>query len=326
MTRPITIAGGGLAGLALGIALARRGVQVSLHEAGAYPRHRVCGEFLSGVTDATLEKLGIAHLLAPARRLESARWFDANGAVCDLAVPALGISRWKLDDDLQRDFQKSGGKLHTHSRIPPGEGIVWAAGRPRRESDWIGLKCHVENLDMAADLEMHVGTNGYAGLARVEDNIVNVCGLFRKSPGVGGRQALFQCLEAGGLSVLADRVRSASPSDFCAVAGFRTGPQRGPSFAIGDASAMIPPFTGNGMTMALQSAETALDPTLEYAAGRISWREASETVSSLLSKRFSRRLKVAGLLHAALTSRPALLCSLARRRILPAAFFLRLVR
>ena len=46
MRRPVRIAGGGLAGLSLGVALARRGVEVEVQEALAYPRHRVCGEFV----------------------------------------------------------------------------------------------------------------------------------------------------------------------------------------------------------------------------------------------------------------------------------------
>ena len=41
--KTIRIAGGGLAGLSLGIALRLRQVPVVVHEALHYPRHRVCG-------------------------------------------------------------------------------------------------------------------------------------------------------------------------------------------------------------------------------------------------------------------------------------------
>ena len=47
MTQPVTIIGGGLAGLTLGIGLRQRNVPVTIREAGQYPRHRVCGEFIS---------------------------------------------------------------------------------------------------------------------------------------------------------------------------------------------------------------------------------------------------------------------------------------
>lgn len=319
LTGRITIAGGGLAGLSLGIALLRRGAMVTLHEAGRYPRHRVCGEFLSGVRESTLEKLGIAGHFRDARTLETSMWFDAKGPLCKIRVPGLGISRWTLDSRLQEDFSHSGGDLRTGSRAAPGEGVVWAAGRVRTGSEWIGLKCHVHRLPLGADMEMHMGSNGYAGLARVEGDRVNVCGLFRAGKGVGGRDALFQSLRAGGLDALAERIASASPDpeSFCAVAGFRTGVQAGPSFSIGDAARIIPPFTGNGMTMALESAECALDPLLEYASGKITWQQAEEFVAWAQRRRFSRRMRVAGVLHNLLCEKSSLLTALARRGAIP---------
>ena len=62
LTKEITIAGGGLAGLSLAVALRLRGVPVTVLEAGHYPRHRVCGEFISGVSTETLDFLGIREL------------------------------------------------------------------------------------------------------------------------------------------------------------------------------------------------------------------------------------------------------------------------
>ncbi|NBS06506.1 MAG: hypothetical protein EBS69_03705 [Verrucomicrobia bacterium] len=55
----VTIVGGGLAGLTLGLQLRQRGVPVLLHEAGTYPRHRVCGEYLSGRAISIIESLGL---------------------------------------------------------------------------------------------------------------------------------------------------------------------------------------------------------------------------------------------------------------------------
>ncbi|MFZ9874958.1 MAG: NAD(P)-binding protein, partial [Candidatus Methylacidiphilales bacterium] len=46
--KTVEIVGGGLAGLTLGLCLRQKGVPVDLFEAGTYPRHRVCGEYLSG--------------------------------------------------------------------------------------------------------------------------------------------------------------------------------------------------------------------------------------------------------------------------------------
>ena len=93
MNRPLRIAGGGLAGLSLGVALARRGVAVELHEALTYPRHRVCGEFISGVKRETLDRLGIGHLLDEGMPLSTASWNDARGLVATQRVEGTGISR-----------------------------------------------------------------------------------------------------------------------------------------------------------------------------------------------------------------------------------------
>ena len=68
--KPITIVGGGLAGLTLGIGLRRRGVPVTVWEAGHYPRHRVCGEFISGRGQETLSRLGLREVIRTRRRGE----------------------------------------------------------------------------------------------------------------------------------------------------------------------------------------------------------------------------------------------------------------
>ena len=55
----IVVLGGGPAGLAAATALVRAGRAVTVHEAGAYPRHRVCGEFLSPDAAPGLASIGL---------------------------------------------------------------------------------------------------------------------------------------------------------------------------------------------------------------------------------------------------------------------------
>lgn len=328
----IAIAGGGLAGLALGIGLRRRGVEVELHEALAYPRHRVCGEFLSGVEPSTLDRLGIGDCLGEARKLESALWSAGARRIGSPGVRGLGISRWLLDRRLSEKFQALGGRLHTGSRIPPGKGVVWAAGRPKRESPWIGLKCHARGLEPDADLEMFSGPGGYAGLARIEDGRVNVCGLFRKKTlrPAKGPALLLEALRGAGLSSLAGRLESAELDDksFCGVAGFATGRQAGPEFSIGDAANMIPPFTGNGMSMAFESAACALEPALEFCRGNLSWAEAATACSGSQRRRFRKRLAASSAMHWILTTPLGhrLASSLGHRGWIPFETLLRSVR
>jgi menaquinone-9 beta-reductase len=333
----ITIAGGGLAGLSLAIALRARGVPVIVSEAGHYPRHRVCGEFISGVTMETLRALSIADLFEDARRHVTLAWHDRGRRFLTdrLPVPALGISRFALDERLSERFTALGGEMHTDTRArpEPAEGLVWAAGRRPRPGRWIGFKAHVR-MPTSADLEMHSGTNGYAGLAGVEDGWTNVCGLFlldRETPAKGA-DLLPAYLDAGGNNRLASAIRAAQWRDgsFSSVAGFELGSQPATPglLCLGDAESMIPPFTGNGMSMAFQAAECALDPLCSWSEGGGSWQETLGRIQHRLRKGFRRRLMAATLLHRAVlhSGIRSALGSLAETGILPWRRLLPLIR
>lgn len=327
LKRRITIAGGGLTGLSLGIALARQDVPVTLHEAGSYPRHRVCGEFVCGVDGAVLDDLEIRGVLDGAVRHGSSAWFRNGRKIfrASLPAPAVGISRYRLDDALRRRFQESGGTLREKSRLlpEPREGLVWTAGRIPGRGNWLGLKCHADGVSPEEDLEMHLGRNGYVGLGRIEDGRVNVCGLFRRNPALAGKgpELLREYLAAGGLKRLAGRLNSLLPDSFAAVAGFRLGWQRAPRglLALGDACGMIPPFTGNGMSMAFESAALAAPAVRDYAEGRTDWPEAVRLVRQKLARRFSRRMFWGKILHPFLTAPAgqALFAAMARTGLLP---------
>src|SRR5204862_7913249 len=80
--KPINIIGGGLAGLTLGIGLRRREIPVTLWETGAYPRHRVCGEFISGQGQEVLARLHLREKLiqAGAAEARNAVFFSSTSA------------------------------------------------------------------------------------------------------------------------------------------------------------------------------------------------------------------------------------------------------
>src|SRR5687768_16315298 len=118
MTREIRIIGGGLAGLSLGVLLRRDGIPVQLHDAGTYPRHRVCGEFISGRGVDILRELNLPTLPARAAEARTVRFFNVNHSspVLDLPEPAVAIDRATLDEQLARELQLAGGELHVNSR------------------------------------------------------------------------------------------------------------------------------------------------------------------------------------------------------------------
>jgi flavin-dependent dehydrogenase len=304
---PIEIVGGGLAGLSAGLALRRSGVPVTVYEAGDYPRHRVCGEFIAGLGQGTVERLGLREHLAGALPHRGVTYHLRDRPLRPFALPATawGISRHTLDARLAAAFLAAGGHLRTRTRVPEAEtppGRVFAAGRKRTGPFWVGLKVHARGMPLANDFEVHLGERCYVGLSRVEAGRVNVCGIFeRREVAERGLGLIPGYLAAAGLGALAERIRAADldPESFCVTAAPLGDRRVAPPdrIWIGDACASIPPFTGNGLAMALQGAELALAPLLAYARGAAGWAEAKAAVARAQRLRFRRRLMVASLLH-----------------------------
>jgi hypothetical protein len=338
--RGVEIVGGGLAGLSLGLALRRAGVPVILHEAGEYPRHRVCGEFIAGLDERTRGRLGLDPVLKGAGRRREVAW-SLGGRVVRrqmLPAPALALSRHELDRRLADAFVEAGGELRVRSRVESRialPGRVFAQGRSKAaDSPWLGLKCHARGLRLEAGLELHLGRRAYVGLCEVEEGRVNVSGLFHRRAGLtlDRASALQAYLRSEGFAALAERLEGAGveidPESRCAVAGLRFGRSRGGEdgaageearMNLGDAHALTPPFTGNGMAMAFQAAEIALDPLTTWARGEVAWPVVCARVRRDLRARFRARLAAAGLLHGALLQPWAQrgLVACARARLLP---------
>jgi hypothetical protein len=53
---------------------------------------------------------------------------------------------------------------------------------------------------------------------------------------------------------------------------------------------MIPPVTGNGMSMAFESAEFASAPLAAWSRGELSWDEARQRIAFGCDSAFARRL------------------------------------
>jgi menaquinone-9 beta-reductase len=312
--KPITIIGGGLAGLTLGIGLRRRGVTVTVWEAGHYPRHRVCGEFISGRGQGTLERLGLreAVFAAGAIPARTTAFFSPRVAAParELAEPALSLSRFALDDLLAREFRRLGGELREKERWRGEEfsdGIVRASGRRVQPVvngwRWFGLKAHARNVSLTADLEMHLSPSGYMGISRLKSGEVNICGLFRRQAGGGDAPLEWrEILRGAAGSHRRERLAGAEfdEESFCSVAGLSLEPRRAEASdecCVGDAITMIPPVTGNGMSMAFESAETAVGPLAAYSTGNIPWTAARQTIARNCDQQFARRLAWASFLQ-----------------------------
>jgi flavin-dependent dehydrogenase len=211
--REVVVVGGGPAGAATAIALARRGRDVLLLERAPAWSWRACGVFTSPVAVQALRRLGLTGtdlaLVArriPAMRVETpagARFRLTYGDDGSLSGAPVGLDRSALDPLLLRLAADAGADLRQPAavrsvapgRVVLGDGAVIRArvivgadglrsvvardaGVVRRPhlGDRIALTFHVEDPEpnRARDARMITFAGGYVGLAPVPGGRVNV--------------------------------------------------------------------------------------------------------------------------------------------------------
>lgn len=102
MIYDVAIVGGGLAGLALAIQLARQNFGVVLFEKEQYPFHKVCGEYISNESWSFLQGLGLQLHLMDVAQIDTLMVTAPNGTrlKTPLGLGGFGISRYTLDAQL----------------------------------------------------------------------------------------------------------------------------------------------------------------------------------------------------------------------------------
>jgi flavin-dependent dehydrogenase len=150
----VVIAGAGLAGSALALLLARRGVHVALVDHDAFPRDKLCGEFLSPEGWGFLERLGVAGSFGASQlhwikrvRLTTPR---GRSVVADVrggdGLAGVGLSRHSLDHALVCAARAAGVCVFEKTRVGKpllNDGCV--TGLNARHPEWgpIELKAMV---------------------------------------------------------------------------------------------------------------------------------------------------------------------------------------
>lgn len=220
MTRILDAAvlGAGLAGSSLAKALADKGWETLLLDRQSFPRHKVCGEFLSPESQSTLHALGISDTVAGLgpSGIERIRLIFENGTEVEGSLPgkALGLSRYSLDSALHLAAQHAGAKLQTGTTVtavhPADRGykiemvqngerccveartVIAAWGASRRpglpgfrkpdsaKPSYIGVKSHFCGISMEKVIELYFFRGGYMGLCPIEGGLVNASALLQR--------------------------------------------------------------------------------------------------------------------------------------------------
>ncbi len=249
-TKPITIAGAGLAGCAAALAARAAGADVDIYDPARTAKHKVCGEFLTPEIEPVLKTLGLwPDFLAqePARMSRMRLIFDGRAAESRFPTHAYGLSRLALDSLLRKAAIASGAR-HIAERAPAGCAIV-AHGRtqPSKGNRLFGFKAHFKG-PVSEAVELYFFEQGYIGVNPVENGVTNVCGLASESL---LRDVAFNP------DRLLDRLGGRLSPHRRQMDWLTTGPlvyhrTADPArFLTGDALQFVDPFTGTGMTIAL---------------------------------------------------------------------------
>lgn len=308
------VVGGGPAGAATACGLAAAGGDVVLIERSDGPHHKVCGEFLSVETQAQLQSLGVdAAVLGAVAIDQVAVYSPAHSVATVLPFRALSLSRYRLDDALLRRAGTRGAQVKrgigVRSVTPDGDGwtvhaddgalqcrhLVLATGKvglrgidDTRDGSRVGLKMHLRLTEsarraLAGRIELYFIERSYAGLELIEDGVANLCVLMPRDlvARLGPGWPPVQDHLTRALPALTERLSGAQPlwdkplAVVCPAAG-HLHHEDGPAvYCVGDRLAHIPPFTGDGLAIALASARLAAEhlyrdesPTHYLAAAR----------------------------------------------------------
>jgi flavin-dependent dehydrogenase len=213
----VAIVGAGPAGSSAAIELARLGHTVVVLERDKFPRHKVCGEFLSDDATADLARWGLESVLAgmPLEKIVRGAFYFGKDQTIEFPLPrpATGISRYRLDALLAETARASGADVRFGAKVENVSGALnrgytiavegesvpirarvavaawgrWSAldlalGREfaaRTRGRFFGWSRHDEgdSAALAGRVHLYFFRGGYCGLSRIENGVVNFAGV-----------------------------------------------------------------------------------------------------------------------------------------------------
>lgn len=207
----MAIVGGGLAGLALSIQLAKKGHTVIVFEKEQYPFHKVCGEYISLESWSFLNGLGVDLEKMNVSVITQVQISAVNGKLLQQRLPlgGFGISRYLLDYTLAKIARSAGVIVQENTRVndivfnqtefnidasQQSYRVKVACGsygkrsnidikwkRPfsfaakNKLNNFIGVKYHIKTNFPVDTIALHNFENGYCGLVKIEDDKYCLC-------------------------------------------------------------------------------------------------------------------------------------------------------
>ncbi len=291
------VIGGGLAGPMVALRLAAAGREVLLLEKERSAHHKVCGEFLSREAIGYLKSAGVDPLDLGAATIRSVRLSSKRRQVeAALPFTALSLSRRVLDAAMIRRAAENGCEVRCGALVDSldlqdglwlaqtrsGESFRartvflangkhdlhgWERGRGV-QGNLVGFKLHWQLTPFQTEalreyMELFLFPGGYGGLSLVEGDVANLCLVVHGTAlrRIGGwkeqlaallddNPLLRQRLQGG--KALWERPLAVSSIPYGYIAGSISSLWR-----VGDQAAVIPSFTGDGMSIALHSGALA---------------------------------------------------------------------
>lgn len=299
----LIVAGAGPAGSAAAITAARAGARVLLLEQGHFPRHKVCGEFVSAESLETLSQL-LVHapngldLINHAPRIERARMF-VPGSVVEISVlPSASIPRFAMDEALWNAARAVGVTCCdgvTVESIRNAEAFavatsqgdflatcaIAATGRwsklrqpvaKKNAKKLIGLKAHFREANPVLSTDLYFFPGGYCGVQPVNESTVNACALVKAD--VATDLAVVFALHPALRERAADWQLASDPVSTAPLVFAEPVPERDGVFFAGDTAGFIDPFAGDGISLALRTGTAAAQSALHVIAGRVTLEQA----------------------------------------------------
>ena len=338
----VTIVGGGLAGLTAAIDLSKIGLQVIVIEKNEYPKHKVCGEYISNEVLPYLNWLSLDISELNPTHISKLDFSIPNGKLinCDLPLGGFGVSRFALDAFLCKKAIENGCEIvqdnvddivykngfftvsTLKSRIITSEIVIGAFGKRsnidqklkrgfiQEKSHWLAVKAHYSGEFPNDLVGLHNFEGGYCGVSKVENNAINICYLasyesFKKYKSIEEFQSQIVNNNPHLKQIFdTNKMLFETPLTISQVSFDKKASIENHILMIGDTAGLIHPLCGNGMAMAIHSAKIVSELIGDFNTGKIKLREELEKkYVAEWNASFKKRLRIGRVLALILQKR-----------------------